>query len=115
MEPEPDPDPWIRTLDKPADDPDSDPALFVSGFQETTKISFNAYYPVLTVGRVHLHQSFRISRHQVVTKELKLRFFIFFCSLIEGSGSGSIQIITDPGPGGPKTYRSYTSGSGTQL
>ncbi len=27
-----------------------------------------------------------------------------------GFGTGSVQLITDPDPGGPKTYRSYRSG-----
>jgi hypothetical protein len=34
---------------------------------------------------------------------------------MEGSGTGSVQIITYPDPGGPKTYRSYRSGSITLL
>jgi hypothetical protein len=31
--------------------------------------------------------------------------------LIKGSGSGSVQIITDPDPESPKTYGSYGFGS----
>jgi len=30
-----------------------------------------------------------------------------------GAGSGSVQIITAPGPGGPERYKSYESRSGT--
>jgi hypothetical protein len=30
-------------------------------------------------------------------------------------GFGSVQIIMDPDPGGPKTYGSYVSGSGTLV
>jgi hypothetical protein len=30
-------------------------------------------------------------------------------------GFGSVQIITDPDPEGPKTYRSYGYGSGTLV
>ncbi len=32
---------------------------------------------------------------------------------MEGSGSGSVQIMMDPDQGGPKTYESYRSGSTT--
>ncbi len=37
---------------------------------------------------------------------MKSRFSLFFCLLMEGSGDGSVQIIKDPNPGGPKTYLS---------
>ncbi len=45
------------------------------------------------------------------TQEVKV--FILFCLLMEGSGagSGSVQINTDPGSGGPRSYKSYESGS----
>ncbi len=34
---------------------------------------------------------------------------------MEGSESGSVKIINYPDPGGPKTYGSYVSGSGTVV
>jgi hypothetical protein len=50
-----------------------------------------------------------LQRQQVikeVKKQLKLRYFLVFCLLMEGFGSRSVQIITDIG--GPKTYGSRT-------
>jgi hypothetical protein len=46
-------------------------------------------------------------QHQEVTEQQKPRFsYIFFCLLMEGSGSGAVKIITDPDPGGSRTYLS---------
>jgi hypothetical protein len=39
------------------------------------------------------------------TKQLKSRFFLNFIAW-PMEGSGSVQIITDPDPGGPKSYGS---------
>jgi hypothetical protein len=41
----------------------------------------------------------------------KSRFFLIFYLLMEGSGSRSVQIITDPDPVGLKTDGSYGSGT----
>ncbi len=42
--------------------------------------------------------------HKEVTKHEKSRVFShYFCLMVEGSGS--VQIMTDPDPGGPKIYR----------
>ncbi len=49
------------------------------------------------------------------------QWFYYFCLMIEGSGSVSltthywIQIPIKEGPGGPKPYGSYGSGSATQV
>ncbi len=40
-------------------------------------------------------------------------FSYFFTLVLEGSGSGSVQVIANPGPGGPKIYGSHGSGSTT--
>ncbi len=47
---------------------------------------------------------------QEFTKLQESRFSKFFCFLMEGSGSGAVQIITDPDPGVTKTC-----GSGTMV
>jgi hypothetical protein len=87
---------------------DPDPALFVCDFQEANKKKIFAYYFL----QVYFYQSSKLLK----VKPLNNRnqgFSSLFCLLMEGSeaGSGSVQIITDPDPGGPKTYGS--SGSGT--
>jgi hypothetical protein len=50
-----------------------------------------------------VHQPSEISTfssHKEVTKQWKARFFLLFSLMMEGS----IQIKTDPDPGGPKTH-----------
>ncbi len=74
-------------------DPDSDPALFFSGFQEANKNVNRFFCLFLTLCRLRIHK----------TVEIQV-FLIFSCLLIEGSGSE--QTITDTDPGGPKTYGS---------
>jgi hypothetical protein len=55
----------------------------------------------------------------MATKKSNLSFSKFFfsyyisCLLIEGSGS--VQVMTDPDTGGPKTDGSYRSGSTTLM
>jgi hypothetical protein len=93
----PDPYHWIT-------DPDS--ALFFSRFQDANKknkffIGFLLYY-LLTEGTFTsvFTDNKQIRSHKIV----EIRVFLnFFCLLMEGSGprSGSVQIITDPDPGGP--------------
>jgi hypothetical protein len=76
--------------------------------------------------KVHLHHSSEIKGHKEVTKQQK--FFLLSAWWFKdpdtdpyepyvfgpsGSWSGSVQIMRDPVPGGPKTYRSYGSGSTT--
>ncbi len=75
-----------------------DPALFVSGFQETKKIRFfSEFFCLLPI----LHAGTFTS----VFKDSK------DCMFVEGSGSGSAQKITDQDPGGPK--KTFYSVSGT--
>ncbi len=83
---------WITDLD-----PDLDPALFVSGFQDATKKNFNVFCLLLSVGTLHLHQSSKkIRSHTTVEIKFFLNFFAYRWK--------------DPNPGGPKTY-----GSGTLI
>jgi hypothetical protein len=57
---------------------------------------------------VHLHQSSETKSQKEVTKQRKPRLS-FFCLIMEGSGSrieaGSVKIMTDPDPRGPKNVR----------
>ncbi len=46
-------------------------------------------------------------------KKSKFFFFLIFCLLVKGSGSGFVQITTYPHPGWPKAYGSNWSGSGS--
>ncbi len=56
-----------------------------------------------------LKGTFKDKSKKEVKKYEKLRFFKFFCLLLEGSGS--VQIMTDPDLGGSKTYRYGSHGS----
>jgi hypothetical protein len=61
---------------------------------------------------VHLHLSSKLKSHEEIAKQYNLRFFLLiFCLMIEGSVS--VQIMTDPDPGGLKTHGSYALGSPT--
>jgi hypothetical protein len=94
-------------------DPDLDPAFFVNFFKIPTKNEFfSAFFCLL---RYFLHESSKITSHKEVTKQLKSGVYTaFFCLSKEGTGSlvgsgaasDSVQIITEPDPGGSKTYGS---------
>ncbi len=59
--------------------------------------------------KVHLHQSSNIKSKKEVKKICRNQmFFLLFCLLMEGFGSGFVQIMTDPDPGGPKKSGSTT-------
>jgi|688.fasta_scaffold293035_1 hypothetical protein len=86
---------------------DLDPALLFSGFIRRCRPTiffsdFFAYYSL----QVHLHQSSKILSDSEVTRHVEIKVFLIFCLFMEVSGSGSIQIITDPDLWGPKTYES---------
>jgi hypothetical protein len=51
----------------------------------------------------YIYISFHKKGLKEVKKNYKLRFSHFFCLFTEGSG---YKIMTDPDPGGPKTYGS---------
>jgi hypothetical protein len=54
--------------------------------------------------------------YKVIKKSQNSRnqgFSYYFCLMMEGSVSGSVQIWMDPDPGGPITYGSYCFGSGS--
>ncbi len=59
--------------------------------------------------------AFREKIQKKSTDRINQGFSSFFCLWMEGSGSGSIQLMTDPDPGGPKSYGSYGSGYTTLL
>jgi hypothetical protein len=85
-------------------DPDQDPAVFVRTFKMPTKNLFKFFCLLLFEGT--FNHSSKIKSHKEVTKQCKSRFSYNFCVVMEGSGSssGSLQIMMDPDPGGPKTY-----------
>jgi hypothetical protein len=77
-----------------------------------TKVFFLKFFANYFL-QVHLHPSAEIT-HSVIKKPQncrKSRFFLGFCLLLERNASGSVQIITDLDPGGPKTYE-FGRGSG---
>ncbi len=80
----------------------------VAAFKMPTKnkFSFKKFFLLITLRRLHLHQSSKIISHKEVIKQYKSRFFLLFYLMMDGSGSrsGSVQIMTDPDPGGPKNY-----------
>jgi hypothetical protein len=53
-----------------------------------------------------------IKRQKEVTKYVGINVFLTFLKLVI-EGSGSVHQLTDPDPGGPKTYGFYGSGSAT--
>jgi hypothetical protein len=84
---------------------DPDPYLFFSGFQNANKKQVFCLLPYLLL--LHLHLSV-FSYIKLLISQNTCRNQGFFSSvfglLMEGSGSGSEQIISNPDPGGPKTY-----------
>jgi hypothetical protein len=81
---------------------------FVSDFQDVNKNSlFFAFY----FFKVHFHHSSQKKSHKTV--HINKGFSSFFYLMMEGSVSDSVQIMRDPDPGGPKTYGSYGSESGS--
>jgi hypothetical protein len=58
--------------------------------------------------KVHLRQFSKIKSHKEVTKHGNQSFSNFICLMVEGSGSGYVQKMTDLDldPGGPITYGS---------
>jgi hypothetical protein len=75
-------------------------------------------FSLITYRTVHLHQSSKISNKEVTKLPIQNKFFLKFCCLLmerAGARTGSVQIITDPDPGGRKTWGSYGPGSGTRL
>jgi hypothetical protein len=98
-------------------DPDPDPPLFFSDFQDANKKHFfNVFLACYTVGIfTSLFKDNKLTRsHRTVEIKTSLHFF---CLLMGGSGAraGPIQIIADPDPGGAKTYNFYGFGSGTLV
>ncbi len=90
---------------------------FKTPTKNNLKKSFSAYYFL----KVHSHHFSKIKSPKEVTKQQESRFFFLFLlfddrRMIEGSGSGSIPLIMDPDPGGPKTcgWGGSGFGSGTQ-
>jgi hypothetical protein len=79
----------------------TDPAFFVSVNDKvpTKKLVFFHRFLVYYFLKVHLHQSSKIKSHKI----LILDIFYLFCLLMEGSGS--VQIMIGPNPGGPKNMR----------
>ncbi len=65
-------------------DPDSDPAIFVIDLQDTNK---KLILKKSFLFNVYLHLFSKIKSQKEVTKQQESRFFIFFCLMIEGSGS----------------------------
>jgi hypothetical protein len=54
----------------------------------------------------HLHHFSKIKSHKKITKQKESRFSYYFGLMIEGPGP--FLRLTDPDPGGPKTYGSAT-------
>ncbi len=75
-----------------------DSALFVSGFPDANK--YKVFFLSCFLLKVYFHQSPKIK----VIKKPKIEE----TKVIDG-GSGSVQIMTDPEPGGPKTYGSRST------
>jgi hypothetical protein len=57
------------------------------------------YFFFSQILEVHLYQSLKI---KIIKNCRNQGFSSYFSFLMEGSASGSVQIITDPDPGGPK-------------
>ncbi len=110
-------DPWHFVLRSGSKDlhhwlTDPDPALFVRDLKIPTNFlvffKFFVYYFL-----VHLHHFSKVKSHKDVTKIRNQGFSYYFCLMMEGAGSGSVQVKMDPDPGGLKTYGPYGSGSTT--
>ncbi len=88
-----DPDMRIRTTDRIRI------LLFLSvAFKISTKSKFLLFEGTFT-------SVLKRKSHKEFTKQVEIKFFhTFFCSIMEGSGS--VQILTEQDPGGPKTYGS---------
>ncbi len=82
-------------------------ALFVSDFQDANIFS-HIFFCLLPVLSVVTFTSSKIKCHYEVNKQHKSRYFFTVGLLMKGSGSGSVQIVTDPDQGGQKTNGSRT-------
>ncbi len=96
---------------------DLDPAFFISGVKTPTK---NKFFFLSFFAYCYLFESvftsvFKDKKSKRNLKKQKNQVFLTFYLLMEGFGSGSVQIMTDPDPdkGGPKRYGSYGSESTT--
>ncbi len=80
---------------------DPDPALFFSS--AIFKISTNSQFFTYNLLKEHLHESSKIKSIKKSQTRGNQGVFRSFCLLMEGFGSGaaSVQIVTDPDPGGP--------------
>jgi hypothetical protein len=66
------------------------------------KIFFLLHFEgTFTVCTIHQSSKLKCQKNSRITV-----FLTFFCMLMEKSGSGSVQVMTDPDPGGAKTYGS---------
>ncbi len=54
--------------------------------------------------KVHLHHSSKIISNKKSQKQYIKKGFLLFLLVMEGSGFGSVQIMTNPDPGDPKPY-----------
>ncbi len=80
---------------------------FISGFQDANKkLAFLRFFAYCFF-KAHLHQ---FSKRKKSENSINQGFSYFFCMIMEGSGSrsrsGSVQIMSDPDPGGLKVYGS---------
>jgi hypothetical protein len=81
-------------------------------FKMATEIFF-AYYFL----KLHLHHFSNIKFIKKSQNSRNQGFSYYFCLMIEGPEPDPDQHLLrmDPDPGGPKTYRSYGSGSGSST
>jgi hypothetical protein len=74
--------------------PDADPDIFVSDLQGVNKKFYflkKFFCLLLYELKVHLHHFSKIKSHKEVKKQLRINvFLLFFCLMIEGSGSISL-------------------------
>jgi hypothetical protein len=89
-------------------DPDPDPAIFFSDLQGVNKklfFFFKFFCLLFFEGPTgpFLHHFLKKS-HKEVTKQYESMFFLFFCLMIEGSGSVALSLTNGSGSGGPQKH-----------
>ncbi len=113
---DPDPDPQIHASDKwiRIRNLDPDPAIFVIGLQDASKkLFFNTIFSAYYFLKVHLHHFPKIKSQKESLTRRNQGFSNYFCMMIEDPDLYIWLVDPDPDPGGPKTWGSSGSGSGT--
>ncbi len=90
-------------------DPDSDPdpAIFVIDLQDANKNKLIYNFSVYYFFKVHVH-NFKDKKSKRNHKTVGIKVFLryYFCLMKEGSGSGSLKVLSnDTGGGGCEWYQ----------